>query len=118
MKKFLSAVVSASVAAGIFLSAPTVYAVEKDSMAGMVSTENGRLNVRRTASASSEVVSALPKNGYVTLIKKENNWWKVEYSEGKYGYCHGDYIDVVSADTARISTKSGNLNVRSGAGKS
>ena len=118
MKKILSAVVSASVAAGIFLSGQTVYAVEKDSMAGMVSTESGRLNVRKAASSASEVVSTLPKNGYVTLIKKENNWWKVEYSDGKYGYCHGDYISVVSDDTARISTKSGNLNVRSGAGKS
>lgn len=118
MKKILSLTLSAVIAAGVACAKPPVYALENNSFAGIVSTESGRLNVRSGASFSSGIISSLPKGSYVGLISKNGDWWKVEYSAGKFGFCHKDYIEIVSENTARIATESGNLNVRSGAGRS
>ena len=118
MKKILSVTLSAILAAGIASANAPAFAIEKDSMAGIISTESGNLNVRNSASSGGYVITSLSKGSYVALIDKIGDWWKVEYSEGKYGYCHSDYIEVVSDSVARVSTQSGNLNVRSGAGKS
>ena len=118
MKKLLSAAFSAVISAGMILSPMTAFAAEKDISAGVVSTESGRLNVRNTASSYGTVVTALKKGSYVTLVSKSGSWWKVEYDDGKYGFCHEDYIEVVSDNAATVATKNGNLNVRSGAGKS
>lgn len=93
-------------------------AVSLSSQGGVVSVSSGWLNVRSEPSASSKKVSSLQKGSYVTLISKSAGWWKVEYATGKYGYCHGDYIRVVSSDTATVAISSGSLNVRSGAGTS
>ena len=115
MKRIVSITLSAALAA--IISTSSVYAAEADSMAGKVSTESGNLNIRSAPSASSYIAGVLKKGDYVTLISKTGDWWKIEYAEGKFGYCHGDYITVVSDSTAFVATKSGNLNVRSGAGK-
>lgn len=118
MKKIISLTLSAILAAGIFAAKPPVFAINADSMAGIVATEGGRLNVRSSASADSYIITSIGKNSYVALISKNGEWWKVEYSDGKYGFCHEDYINIVSENTAKVATNSGNLNVRSGAGKS
>lgn len=118
MKKILSMALAAVFAAGISAGNPPVYAINSDSAAGIVSTESGRLNVRNSASSGGYILTSIPKGSYVALIEKTGDWWKVEYSEGKFGYCHSDYIEIVSEDSAKVATKSGNLNVRSGAGKS
>lgn len=118
MKKIVSITLSAIIAAGIAAAQPPVFAAEADSMAGIVSTESGNLNVRSSASSDASVITTLGRNSYVTLISKTGNWWRVEYADGKYGYCHSDYIDVVSDNTAKVATQQGNLNVRSGAGRS
>ncbi len=115
MKKFLSVTLAA--AAALTFSV-TANALTSDSLAGVVSTESGRLNVRSAPSANSAIITSVKKGSYTTLISKEGDWWKVEYEDGKFGYCHGDYISVVSDDIYTVSTNSGNLNVRSGAGKS
>lgn len=115
MKKFFSITLSAILAAGISFSNPA-YAIDSDSMAGIVSTESGRLNIRN--SAGGYVITSVPKGSYLSLIEKNGDWWKVEYSEGEFGYCHSDYIEIASDTTAKVSTESGNLNVRSGSGKS
>lgn len=91
-------------------------AASLSSQGGVVSVSGGWLNVRSEPSASSTKVSSLQKGSYITLISKSGVWWKVEYAAGKYGYCHADYIRVVSTDTATVATGSGSLNVRSGAG--
>ena len=115
MKKIFSVTLSAILAAGISLSNPA-YAITRDSMAGVVSTESGRLNIRN--SAEGYVITSVPKGSYLALIEKNGDWWKVEYSEGKFGYCHSDYIEIASDSVSKVSTQSGNLNVRSGAGRS
>jgi len=93
-------------------------AASAESTAGRVATSSGSLNVRRSATTSSDIISSLYKGSYMTLMWKSGDWWYVEYDDGKYGYCHSDYIQSVSATAKTVTTASGNLNVRSGAGTS
>jgi uncharacterized protein YgiM (DUF1202 family) len=93
-------------------------AATADSKAGVVSISAGYLNVRRSASTSSGVLATLKNGSYITLISKNGNWWYVEYAQGRYGYCHSNYIKSVDSTTATVATNSNPLNVRSGAGTS
>ena len=94
-------------------------AADADSKAGRVKTTSGNLNIRKSASVSSEILKSAKNKSYLTLITKSGDWWKVEYAKNKYGYCHKDYITSVSASfPAVVNTSSGVLNVRSGAGTS
>lgn len=103
----------------VLFAVPTkAEAATLDSKAGAVTTSASRLNVRSSASTSGTVVASLAKGSYVTLISKSGSWWRVEYANGKYGYCHGDYISTVTGTPATVSTQSSSLNVRSGAGTS
>lgn len=88
------------------------------SNAGAVTTTGGQLNVRASASSSAPVAAKLKKGSYITLIEKNGSWWKVEYAENKYGYCHADYITIVQGTPVTVATSSGALNVRNGAGTS
>lgn len=116
MKKIISITLSTILCAVITFSGISAYALNYDSMAGIVSTQSGHLNIR--SSANGYVLTSVPKGSYLTLIERNGDWWKVEYGDGKFGYCHSKYIDISSDTTATVATKSGNLNVRSGAGKS
>ncbi len=86
--------------------------------AGQVNISSGYLNVRSEASSASPAVARLYKGSYVTLHSRSGDWWRVEYAQGRYGYCHADYIRTLSATSARVKISSGYLNVRSGPGTS
>ncbi len=116
MKKFTSFILAFILILGM-LSIPSA-AATTSSKAGIVSVTSGRLNVRSSASTSGTVISSLSKGSYVTLMSKSNNWWRVEYADGKYGYCHTDYIKTVTGTPTTVKISSGSLNVRSGAGTS
>ena len=94
-------------------------AAQTDSYVGAVTTGSGNLNVRKDASTNSTVLTSLKKGSYVTLISKSGAWWKVEYAQNKYGYCHSDFITPVEGKPAQVVTPDRNvLNVRSGPGTS
>ena len=93
-----------------------VSAANVDSVAGVVTTVSGPLNIRSNPGTDAPVVSFLQKGSYVTLLSKTGAWWKVEYGAGKYGYCHANYITAVESNTASVATRSSALNVRSGPG--
>ena len=80
--------------------------------AGKVATSSTVLNVRSSPSSTSAIKGKLNRNAYVTLISKTNNFWYVRYGESLYGYCHGDYIDVISTDVKTVKTTQGRLRVR------
>ena len=86
--------------------------------AGIVRTASTRLNVRSSPSTSGTIVSGLNKGSYVTLVSKSGSWWQVEYASGRYGWCHGDYIETVPLQTATVSADGYRLNIRSGPGTS
>ena len=103
----------------LLLAVPTrAEAADLSSKAGVVTVSSGWLNIRAQPSSASPKISTLQKGSYITLISRSGDWWKVEYSKGRTGYCHADYIRVVSSDTASVKVSSGSLNVRSGAGTS
>lgn len=115
MKKIISAVV---IILMLFVSiTPNLSAsASENESAGRVSISSGWLNVRSGASTANSVVASLTKGSYVTLISKSGSWWYVEYENGKYGYCHADYISVENSETMTVNITSGSLNIRSGAG--
>ncbi len=113
---FLALILSFSLIQGLSLNANarnnTVYGV------GKVTTSSTSLNVRKSASTSSSVITTLKRNSQITLIKKSGDFWYVRYSASGYGYCSADYITVTSKDVKTVNTTSGNLNVRSSASTS
>ncbi len=116
MKKLFSIILTLIITFSILITPIKSYGATLTSQAGIVSVTSGRLNVRKTASTSSAVLTSLPNNSYVTLISTSGNWYYVEYANGKYGYCHKNYIKPDSGITAKVTTNSTALNVRSGAG--
>ena len=88
------------------------------SKAGAVTTRSSALNVRASASTGAAVVATVRKGSYITLLSRTGSWWQVEYGNGLSGYCHGDYITIVEGTPVTVATRSGPLNVRSGAGTS
>lgn len=86
--------------------------------AGIVRTASTRLNVRSAPSTSGSIVTGLSKGSYVTLVSKNGSWWQVEYASGRYGWCHGDYIETVPLRSATVSAEGYRLNIRSGPGTS
>lgn len=95
---------------------PGAEAASLSSKAGAVTTQGTSLNVRNAPSSGATVVNSLKKGSYITLIEKVGAWWRVEYANEKYGYCHGDYITIVQGSPVMVNTQSGGLNVRSGPG--
>lgn len=97
------------------LFSPDAGAANASSTAGRVKTTSGRLNVRKTSAADSAVLTGLKSGTHITLISAQNGRYKVEYANGKYGYCHPSYIEKQAGSKAMFvnATK---LNVRKGAG--
>ncbi len=115
-KRIVSLLLSLFLIFGLFFRIPEASAATLDSKAGAVTTSGSPLNVRASASTSAATVATLNKGSYVTLISRSGSWWRVEYAKDKYGYCHADYITVVSGTPATVTASA--LNVRSGAGTS
>lgn len=116
MKRILSIILTLVITLSVVVIPIKSYGATLTSQAGLVSVSSGVLNVRKSASTSSAIVATLSRNTYITLISQSGSWYYVEYADGKYGYCHSNYIKLDSGKTATIKTNSTSLNVRSGAG--
>lgn len=97
-----------------FIPIPNVNAATSNSVAGITDTDGANLNVRKSNSINSLVITKLSDNSYLTIINTTGNWYYVEYKDNQYGYVHKDYINVVSSNTKRVNTGGSNLNVRTG----
>ncbi len=118
MKKSLSIILTLIVIITIMFVPVKSYGATLTSQAGIVNVSSGKLNVRQRASVNSAVVKTLSDNSFITLISRSDDWFYVEYADGKYGYCHKNYIKLDSGRTATVQTRSTSLNVRSGGGTS
>lgn len=116
MKRLLSITIIITILLSLFVFPIKSYGATLTSQAGVVSVSSGRLNVRKSASTGSTVLTSLSNGSYITLISLSGSWYYVEYADGKYGYCHKNYIKPDSGKTATVTTNSTSLNVRSGAG--
>ena len=85
--------------------------------AGKVVTRGGRLNIR--SSPSGTVIASAENSSWLTLKGESDGWYRVEYADGRYGWCSGDYIKRYDKTyEMSVAVTSGHLNVRSGAGTS
>ena len=112
MKRLFAILLAVILAVSIPMTARAANPVQ----AGAVTVSYGTLNVRSSASTASSVVASLPKGGYVTLLERSGAWWRVQVGDGRYGYCHADYITPIASTAATVAVGWGTLNVRSGAG--
>jgi len=62
---------------------------------GIVNTSQTSLNIRRSASQASKVISKAAK-GSALRILVWRNWYKVLLNNGKVGYAHSDYVKVLN----------------------
>ena len=85
--------------------------------AGLVDLSYGTLNVRSAPSTDQAVLTRLADDSMVTLTQQTGDWWRVEYADGRFGYCHADYITVLTSTEAKVQVSS-SLNVRTGPGTS
>ncbi len=116
IKKTVTLLLTLVISTGIFSTYSYVHAADANSKAGVVSVSYGKLNVRNEKSTTAPIVATLSKGSYITLVSQSGNWWYVEYDDGKYGYCHADYVTGVAATAKKVNVQWGSLNVRSGAG--
>ena len=118
MKKIVSIFLTITITFTLLVIPIKSYGATLTSQAGIVSVTSGKLNVRKSASTNSGILTTLSNGSYITLISKSGNWYYVEYADGKYGYCHKNYLKLDSGKTTTVKTQSTSLNVRSGAGAS
>ena len=85
--------------------------------AGKVITSTGNLNLREGPSISSKIVSSAKKGSWLTVEKKEGDWFLVNYGDNKKAYAKADFIkNYPSSVEAEVNVASGVLNVRTGPG--
>ncbi len=89
---------------------------------GLVNTSSysSTLNVRSSASSSSEVLGSLKKGSSVSIVAVSGDWYKIKYNSS-YGYVSSKYISLnaaapdtvtpVSNPTTVASAKSGIVNL-------
>lgn len=86
---------------------------------GQSLTKSTGLNIRQKATTESRSLGTLAPGAYIEVIGESGNFYKVRFStDGATGYCHKDYIRLVSQDSGEVATKSGPLNLRSRASTS
>ncbi|WP_139892107.1 SH3 domain-containing protein [Bacillus sp. D386] len=80
------------------------------------------LNVRASASTSSNVITTVKKNAAVTLQQKSGSWGKIRTSNGKVGWVSLSYIStkkpVTSTNLGTYYVTATSLNVRASASTS
>lgn len=105
MLSLSTAALSPALSAAAALSVPAV---------GQSLTKSTGLNIRQSATTSSKSLGTLNPGAYIEVIGEAGEFYKVRYtSDGAIGYCHKDYIRLVSQESGEVATQSGPLNLRS-----
>ncbi len=80
---------------------------------GQSLTKTTGLNIRKNATTDSVMLSKLDPNAYIQIIGESGDFYKVIYNtSGSVGYCHKDYIRIISEVSGVVTTSSGDLNLR------
>ena len=59
---------------------------------GIVATQEGRLNVRKTPSMKAVILDRIDKGTVVDLLEKRGDWYLIRYGS-KRGWCSANYIE-------------------------
>lgn len=71
------------------------------------------VNLRQAADTSAKILTQLPKDAKVTVLTKENGWYKVSFNN-ETGWVSADYVSVSEVKTVLYGTVTGDdVNVRS-----
>ncbi|WP_350019470.1 SH3 domain-containing protein [Priestia flexa] len=85
------------------------------------------LNVRSAASTSASIVTNLPRNAKVTVIKENGEWAQIKTSDGKTGWVAKQYLQMGATSSSesggtsvskQATVNASSLNVRSAASTS
>jgi len=82
--------------------------------AGRVATNfaSSRVNLRKTAGTSGEIVTSLPSGAKLIILETSGNWYKVRgLAAGQVGYMSKSYVESGFSGKA-----TGDVNLRAGAG--
>lgn len=85
-----------------------------ETAAAYVSTDNGGLNLRETASSDARVLMTIPDGAQVKLLQAGDTWSQVRYNAAT-GYVMSRYLDAqagASGGAWYVNTPSGGLNLR------
>lgn len=113
--------VAFTLSAGLVVFSPALPALALTNLpaVGQSLTKSTGLNIRQKATTASKSLDTLAPGAYIEVIGESGNFYKVRFStDGAIGYCHKDYIQLVSRDSGEVTTKSGPLNLRSRASTS
>ncbi|WHX77640.1 SH3 domain-containing protein [Priestia flexa] len=100
---------------------------EGTSVSKQATVNASSLNVRSAASTSASIVTNLPRNAKVTVIKENGDWSQIKTSDGKTGWVANKYLADVKADAPKdegtsvskqATVNASSLNVRSAASTS
>ena len=75
----------------------------KSATKGQVIKVSANLNIRKSASTSSDVVGKMPLNTKFDIISKSGNWYKIKYGSIT-GYVSADYVKVIDNSTGSGSS--------------
>lgn len=78
--------------------------------AKVVNTSGVGLNLRSAASTSSSVIATLKEGTKLSITAKNGVWYKVNYN-GKAGYVHSSYVELIKESTGSNNTNTGNGDV-------
>lgn len=82
--------------------------------AGKSLTHSTGLNIRQAATTASKSLGTVDPGAYIEVIGESGSFYKVRYTtNGAIGYCHKDYIDLITEESGTVATASGPLNLRS-----
>lgn len=86
------------------VEAPTTY------QTGKVSNISTSLNIRKSASTSSGIITTLKNGTEVKVVGTEGDWYKVYSESFGYGYASKSYITIVSSGDSNGNNNSGSNN--------
>ena len=117
MKKKLfmpTAALMLSLSMATFSPALTVSAALSLPAVGQSLTKSTGLNIRQSATTASKSLGTLDPGAYIEVIGESGDFYKVRFTNnGAIGYCHKEYIRLVSQESGEVATQSGPLNLRS-----
>ena len=117
MKKKLfmpTAALMLSLSMATFSPALTASAALSLPAVGQSLTKSTGLNIRQSATTASKSLGTLDPGAYIEVIGESGDFYKVRFTNnGAIGYCHKEYIRLVSQESGEVATQSGPLNLRS-----
>lgn len=90
------------------VEAPTTY------QTGKVSNISTSLNIRKSASTSSSIITTLKNGTEVKVVGTEGDWYKIYSESFGYGYASKSYITIVTSGNDSGSNNGGNQDNNQG----